>query len=430
MKKIASKEIFIKIILLSFIIMVAASGISGCRANRDVAGAGLKDTVATEQQIGSGGSSPAESEPDTNSAGNENNSSGEPESNSQINSGNGTSVGTESSSQSITGDDTAIAPESSNDSGTTVDENKILFTFVISGDNRPANNEDPQPEVFIKLLKYMKQQNPSFYISTGDIIMGNTENENIIKRQFTDYLDALKNLDVLNFVAPGNHDVANSMSGKYFLEWVQKPALNNAWSSGIKTGAGLPGNELPGGNPQETANNKSQIENSSTKNSLYYYLEYKGVYFVVIDTYEKGYWGLVQGDQLFWLGQLLEKLKDKPVFVFLHPPVYSVMNPECITDGSLHVAFSSKENQDYIRSLFARYKVDGVFCGHEHFYNKQKHDGVQYIITGCSGASPYAPKDEGGFNHFLKMQVKAKSWIMDVIDSSGNEVYTEEIFFN
>ena len=414
MKKIASKEIFIKIIILAVLILMAVSGITGCRANRDVAGASLKDTTAAEQQIGSEGSGQAEEAAENTPERNENNSSNEAESKSQSNDVNGTSIGT----------------ESSNASDSTIDENKILFTFVISGDNRPANNENPQPEVFIKLLKYMKQQNPDFYINTGDIIMGNTENENVIKRQFTDYLDALKNLGTLSFVAPGNHDVANNMSGKYFLEWIQKPVLNNAGSIGIKAGAGLPGNELSGGDPQETANNEAQIENGSIKNSLYYYLEYKGVYFVVLDTYEKGYWGLVQTDQLFWLGQLLEKLKDKPVFVFLHPPVYSVMNPECITDGSLHVAFSSKENQDYIRSLFARYKVDGVFCGHEHFYNKQEHDGVQYIITGCSGASPYAPEDEGGFNHFLRMQIRAKSWTMDVIDSTGNKVYTEEILFN
>jgi hypothetical protein len=32
---------------------------------------------------------------------------------------------------------------------------------------RHANNENPQPEVFIKLLKYIKQQNPAFYINTG-----------------------------------------------------------------------------------------------------------------------------------------------------------------------------------------------------------------------------------------------------------------------
>jgi hypothetical protein len=327
-------------------------------------------------------------------------------------------------------DEGIAGPKSNNESSTAKDENTILFTFAVSGDNRPSNNEKPQPEVFIKLLKYMKQQNPAFYINTGDIIMGNTENENVIKRQFTDYLDALKDLGTLNFVAPGNHDVANNTSRKYFSELIQQPAFNNAGTIGIKAGAGLPDNKISGDNLQETAENAIQANNNSVKSNLYYYLEYKGVYFVVINTYEKGYWGLIQTDQLFWLGQLLEKLKDKPVFVFLHPPVYSVLNPECITDGSLHVAFSSKENQDYIRSLFAGYKVDGVFCGHEHFYDKQEHDGVQYIITGCSGASPYASEDEGGFNHFLKMQIKDKSWIMDVIDSSGNKVYTEEILFN
>jgi hypothetical protein len=430
MKKIALKEIFIKIIIIAIIIVAAVYVVPGCSANRDVSNDGLKDIVAAQQQAKPGDTSMAQQEPDKTSAGNENNSFGGPEINSQTGGSNKASTGTENGSQSITGDETSIVPESITESNTTVDENKILFTFAVSGDNRPANNENPQPEVFLKLLEYMKQQNPAFYINTGDIIMGNTENENVIKRQFNDYLDALKTLGALNFVAPGNHDVANNTSRKYFLELIQDAALNNAGSSGIKAGTLLPGNGLPGDNPQETANNGSKIENGSTKNSLYYYLEYKGVYFIILNAYEKGYWGLIEKDQLFWLGQLLEKLEDRPVFVFLHTPVYSVMNPDCITDGSLHVAFSSKENQDYIRSLFARYKVDGVFCGHEHFFNKQEHDGVQYIITGCSGASPYAPKDEGGFNHFLRIQVKAKSWMVDVINSSGNNVYTEEVLFN
>ena len=183
-------------------------------------------------------------------------------------------------------------------------------------------------------------------------------------------------------------------------------------------------------NMQETADSEIQTESNSTKTGFFYYFEYKDVYFIILNAYEKGYWGLVQADQLFWLGQLLERLKDKPVFVFLHPPPYSFLNPDCITNGSLHVAFSSKENQDQIRALFAQFKVDGVFSGHEHLYNKQEHDGVQYIITGGSGSPLYAPADKGGFYHFLKIQIKAKSWIMDVIDSSGNKVYTEEILFN
>jgi hypothetical protein len=123
MKKIASKEIFVKIIILSVIIMVSASGIPGCHADRDAIGGGLKDTVAAEQQTGSGSSSQAEPEQDKTSAGSENNSFSD----------------SKSGSQSINGDDTATVPASGTDSDTTVDESKIQFTFVISGDNRPAN---------------------------------------------------------------------------------------------------------------------------------------------------------------------------------------------------------------------------------------------------------------------------------------------------
>ncbi len=447
MRKIALREMITKISIMSVTILVAASGITGCRATSNVSWTDLNDTAAAAQHSGSDSGSSQEEETSGNtSVGNENNSSGESTGNNQANDENETSTGIESSSQTGTGDKTssesagsnessaenesAVASESSNESGTTVDENKILLTFVISGDNRPESNEEPQPEVFSKLLKYIKLQNPAFYINTGDVIMGNTENENVIKRQFSDYLDELKNLGVINFIAPGNHDVANDMSRKYFLEWVQKPAFDNAALADIEINPVLPGQELSGENSQQAANDETKIENDTAKNSFYYYFEQSGTYFVIINAYEKGYWGLVQGDQLLWLEQLLEKLKDKPVLIFMHTPPYSVLNPDCITDGSLHVGFSDRENQDNIRALFARYKVDAVFCGHEHLYDKQKHDGVEYIITGGSGSLLYAPADKGGFYHFIKVQVKTKSWTMDVIDSSGNKVYTEEILFN
>ncbi len=94
------------------------------------------------------------------------------------------------------------------------------------------------------------------------------------------------------------------------------------------------------------------------------------------------------------------------------------------------MAFSSKENQDHIRSLFKEYRVDAVFSGHDHLYSRQRIDGTEYIITGCSGAYPYAPEEEGGFYHFLKIVVKQESWILNVIDSKGDLYFREEILFN
>ena len=174
---------------------------------------------------------------------------------------------------------------------------------------------------------------------------------------------------------------------------------------------------------------KPVLKDESNMNSFYYYFEFKGTYFVILNAFEKGYWGAVKSTQLAWLEKILENLRDKEVFIFIHTPVYSVLNPENITDGSTHVAFSSKENQDYIRELFKRFKVDGVFSGHEHLYNKQFHDGTKYVITGLSGEYPFVPEEEGGFYHYLRIDVNNKSWVLNVIDSTGYLYYQEEILF-
>ncbi len=77
--------------------------------------------------------------------------------------------------------------------------------------------------------------------------------------------------------------------------------------------------------------------------------------------------GQVTGEQLLWLEDLLTILKEEKVFIFIHPPVYSNLNPECVTEGSLHAAFSDKENQNYLTYLINEFKVDGVFTEHESF---------------------------------------------------------------
>ena len=107
-----------------------------------------------------------------------------------------------------------------------------------------------------------------------------------------------------------------------------------------------------------------------------------------------------------------------------------MLNPETIADSSKHMAFSSKKNQDYIRELFKKYKVDAVFSGHEHLYNKQFHDGTTYIITALSGEYPFVPEDQGGFYHFLKIDVRQNNWTLNVIKSDGSLYYKEEIPFN
>ncbi len=312
--------------------------------------------------------------------------------------------------------------ELNSDNSTDTTSNEVLFSFSVCGDNRPADDYLPQPKVFLKLLDLIKKEDIAFHMTAGDIINGVADNSKIIERQFSDYLNALKILPVINFVSPGNHDTANDTSRKYFLEMINKKAFRQSIDNGIQIFIPDTGNDA--------ANSSTIVKDESSINNFYYYFEFKGTYFIVLDAFEKGYWGAVESSQLTWLQSVLESLKDKKVFVFIHTPVYSVLNPETIINSSKHVAFSSKKNQDFIRELFKEDKVDGVFSGHEHMYNKQFHDGTTYIITALSGEYPFVPENEGGFYHFCRIDVREKSWTLNVIDSNGNTYYQEEIAYN
>jgi hypothetical protein len=306
------------------------------------------------------------------------------------------------------------------------DVDKILFTFTIAGDNRPANNTLPQPQVFLSILQQMKRISPAFFISTGDIINGNTENQKVIERQYQDYLGAVKVLSCINFVSPGNHDVANTTSRDYFVKWINNKVFSEVNQSG-QSGINIINLSEEGSLIDNSGSGSSNISGNT---KLYYSFEFDGIYFVILDAYERGYWGLIKSEELQWLEKILERLKDEKVFVFLHPPVYSVLNPDCVTDGSLHVAFSSKENQDYIRELLKKFKVDGVFSGHEHLFNKKKVDDTEYIITAGAGAPLYASKEKGGFYHYLKIDIKENSWACNVMDKNENLIDKVEISFN
>jgi len=310
--------------------------------------------------------------------------------------------------------------------------NGIIFSFTVCGDSRPADDYLPQPEVFLKILNLVKNENPAFNMSVGDIINGGTDNVEIIKREFSDYLDALSILPVITYVTPGNHETQNDVTRQYFFELINLKAFTESIAKGVQIF--IPGlnNINEDDNTIESINLSNETGRASLAglNNFYYYFNFKDVYFIVLNAFEKGYWGSVEGNQLKWLKTVLESKKDGRIFIFIHTPVYSVLNPDTITDGSKHVSFSNKENLLLIRELFKEYKVDAVFSGHEHLYDLQSHDGTKYIITALSGEYPFVPREEGGFYHFVRVDVKRESWIFNVIESDGSLYYQEEITFN
>lgn len=232
--------------------------------------------------------------------------------------------------------------------------------FIVFGDNRPANPTNPQPKMFKQLVEQMELDQPGLVFSVGDMVMGKTQDRALYRRQYLDFLKVIEELDAPFYAAVGNHDAYNSIGQSLFQELI---------------------------NPD-----------------LYYSLDYGGSHFIMLNTDIVGQAGKIAEPQLSWLKQDLETHKDAPhIFVFMHRPLYSVMNPE--SKKNKHISFVDTKNRDEIRNLMESYGVDVVFAGHEHFFNKQVYNGVVYIITGCAGAFPYADTEHGGIFHYTLVEV-------------------------
>jgi len=84
------------------------------------------------------------------------------------------------------------------------------------------------------------------------------------------------------------------------------------------------------------------------------------------------------------------------------------------------------ENQEELHAIFRQYPVKAVFAGHEHVYWREpadKHDGIEYFVSGGAGAPLYAPPERGGFSHYLVVRVTGDKIRYDVVEPG--RLYTE-----
>lgn len=261
-------------------------------------------------------------------------------------------------------------------------ESRHSFSFVVFGDSRPATAALPQPERFAKLVDQINKEDLDFVIHTGDTIAGGTRKSSSYVRQYEDFLGIINRLRTPYHIAPGNHDIATRLGEKAFTQTLNR--------------------------------------------ELYYSFDYKDSHFIILSTDLPGEAGRIGSGQLKWLKQDLENNKnDRHIFVAMHRPLYSVMNPE--GKRNRHQSFTDRRNEYEIRRLMTEYQVDAVFAGHEHFFNKQVRDGVTYVITGVAGATPYTDENQGGFYHYVKVRVEGDSVHMKVIKLGGKALNPDSV---
>ncbi len=202
------------------------------------------------------------------------------------------------------------------------------FSFVAWGDNR--TNFD----ICTKINKLILSKNPDLIISTGDIVESGISYNRWEKEYFTPARNVMTIIP--SFVSIGNHE----QDAEWFYKFLSQPA-NETW----------------------------------------YSFDYGNSHFISLNS-EKDY--SAASEQYKWLIEDLESEKFKKAiwkFVFFHDPPY--------TEGR----HSPNTNiQEILVPLFERYKINIVFNGHNHCYERGYKNGVYYIVTGGGGASLYSWK--------------------------------------
>jgi hypothetical protein len=238
--------------------------------------------------------------------------------------------------------------------------------FAVFGDCRPG--DEYYSTALRKLAADMAMQRPAFLLGTGDYIQG-ASTEQKVRWQWQGFFVGIAPLQALGQVpvalAPGNHDIGGSLTNQRIFE--------------------------------------------EYFDGRYYSFDRGSYHMILLDTEEPGLQGRITGRQLEWLKQDLAASRGAALtFVTLHRPLY----PVGVHRGdSLD---SRPAERDALHRLFVQEGVDCVFAGHEHLFNRQRKDNIDYIITAGGGAPLYAEASRGGYYHYVLVMATGSTYRLQV----------------
>jgi hypothetical protein len=225
----------------------------------------------------------------------------------------------------------------------------------VLGDNR-GDSAGEQPAVFRDIVRAVNEAAPQLVLHVGDMINGYVgDGPELLRRLWGGYREAIRPLRAPVYHAPGNHDIFDGVSAGLWRE---------LWGP------------------------------------THYMFESDGLRFIALDTESDA--NRVGDAQFAWLARQLEDACGRPIFVFLHRPLFPV-------NGHRGISLDTyPAERDRLHQLFVRHRgaIQAVFQGHEHLYHFERRDGVPYFILGGGGEELYVPRELGGFHHFLLVQVQ------------------------
>lgn len=205
------------------------------------------------------------------------------------------------------------------------------FTFVIFGDNRTRH------DVYRKVSAAVAAAKPTFVVHTGDQV-----ERGRIAEQWPVFFDISKEWlrTSVFFPSLGNHEQNSPFWYQFFGR--QRGYYSQDWG------------------PIHWV-----ILNSDAGNAV----PPEGV---------EGFWK----EQIAWLEQDLAANQKAPFrfVVFHHPPFTAVLRRQ---EGAARIAAR-------LLPVFRKHRVNGVFAGHDHNYQRHVDDAIPYVVTGGGGAPLYA----------------------------------------
>jgi 3',5'-cyclic AMP phosphodiesterase CpdA len=228
------------------------------------------------------------------------------------------------------------------------------FDFVVFGDTRTRH------ELHQKIVDAIDKLEPDFVLHTGDLVIDGYDSA-----QWPIFFNIERNLLRKTAFYPvlGNHERNNRRFHEFFD--ITTPYYSYNWGSAHFV-----------------------VLNSDLGNVA------------LSATAKDNFWA----EQQRWLEDDLAKAsKSEFRFVTLHHPPFTAVKSR------------QAENKPVLAlvPIFEKYKVNAVFAGHDHNYQRHVNNGITYIITGGGGAPLYpvdAPINEitkkvESVEHYVKMKV-------------------------
>lgn len=228
---------------------------------------------------------------------------------------------------------------------------KETFSIVVMGDNRSGD------DIYAEQLKRINAKAPLFIAHTGDKTYSGLEKE------YQKFIKIHEKNDIPFFSIAGNHEMRLSNDERYIKYFGAKD-----YSFDIGSNA-----------------------------------------FIFVDSTAGFYSSGISDASFKLLEEACAKYKDKRIFVFVHhptfDPVVSHKSPKIMDTKSLA----------RFNAIMDKYKVSYVFFGHNHIYGYRDMSGRDEYITGGAGSPLYAKKSEGGYYHYLWLDITKNDVKISVI---------------